>query len=829
MIYFCSQKARRARVLQCPTLNGIDYLEVASDDGSCGCGKRLLLTLLHDAQNVRLDPTQVQIAGGGAEAQVHVLSVSPGNEDSPLVVTIELDQSGDFSTYTLTLVATPGVDDPPDGFDPQLSQVDFSFKAGCPTVGDCLPDNCCPPAAASPPDINYLAKDYEGFRQVMLDRMAVLTSDWNEAHVPDIGIALVEILAYVADHLSYQQDSIGTESYLGTARSRISLRRHAKLVDYRLDEGCNARTWVYFEIADAAAQDGVCVPKGTQIFPRVPGLPCVVQSGSREAGILRQTTPAFTTLHPVTLWKDLTEMKLYTWKDANCCLPPGSTEATLLDAHDNLAKGDVLIFEEVKGPDSGDKDDADPAKRWAVMLTKVRTHDCMGRRLVDPLDGTPITRIQWSVADALPFPLCISSTTDAEHGQLPLTDVSVARGNVAPADQGLWLEWEDLGEVPVAPTTAVPQNTCSCNSTSPIEPARPRFNPQLAKSPLTFALKFTPSSASAFLTPPGSSTTVPKPELRIKDDQDQEWEVLDDLLSSDSTQNVCVVEIERDGTAFLRFGDGEYGSLPQTGTSFRAHYRTGIGTAGNVGRDALAHAIIDNLVDPNSITAVRNPLAATGGVDPESMEHIRQQAPFAFRTQLRAVTEADYGTMAAQDPSIREARGTLRWTGSWYTAFVSIDSVAENLPPALITATENRLDLLRMIGTDLDVEGAIIVGLRIEMTVCVDADHIQGDVEAAIERLLITGERCDGQPGILNPAQFTFGQTIYASPIVTAVQAVEGVTSVTLNVLQRMDDPSIDGAAQGYLTMGRLEVARCDNDPDRLDRGKLVLHMDGGK
>jgi hypothetical protein len=48
-------------------------------------------------------------------------------------------------------------------------------------------------------------------------------------------------------------------------------------------------------------------------------------------------------------------------------------------------------------------------------------------------------------------------------------------------------------------------------------------------------------------------------------------------------------------------------------------------------------------------------------------------------------------------------------------------------------------------------------------------------------------------------------------------------------VFQRMDDPSIDGAALGYLAMGRLEIARCDNDPNRLDHGIFVLHMNGGK
>ena len=267
MIYFCSQKNRRALVLQHPGLNGIDYLEV-SDAGS-ECGKQLLITLLKDGRNLNLGPAQVKITGGSPTSQVKVLSVSPGTNAAPRLVTVELAQSGDFSTYTLSLEANASTSDPPDGFDPQLSTVAFSFKAGCATVGDCVPNNCCPPNPAPEPDINYLAKDFGGFRQVMLDRLAVLTPAWTETHAADLGIALVELLAYAADHLSYQQDAVGTEAYLGTARSRISLRRHSKLVDYRIDEGSNARTWVYLK----AGQDGVAIPAGTLVFPLVPGLP----------------------------------------------------------------------------------------------------------------------------------------------------------------------------------------------------------------------------------------------------------------------------------------------------------------------------------------------------------------------------------------------------------------------------------------------------------------------------------------------------------------------------------------------------------------------------
>jgi len=979
MIYFCLQKNRRALVLQSPAnINGIDYLEVIK--GSDGCGKQLLITMLKDAGGLGLSLGNVQISGGTAASQVTAIGLTVASK----LITVELSQPGDFSTYTIALVADSSTTDPPPNIDPQLSTLSFSFKAGCPTVADCLPCNCCPPHTTPEPDINYLVKDFSGFRQVMLDRMAVLAPAWSETHESDLGIALVELLAYAADHLSYQQDAVGTEAYLGTARSRISLRRHAKLVDYQVNEGSNARTWVHMNVS----QDGVFVPAGTMVFPRVPGLRTVIQPDTTQAAILLNSPLGFATMQDALLYQEQNQINFYTWGDSDCCLANGATQATLAGTLTSLQPGSVLVFEEVIGPDTGDPEDANPNNRWAVRLTSVRTKNYLGKTLVDPLFNQPITQISWAAADALPFPLCISSTTDAPHGSVALPAVSVALGNIVPADHGVWQvqlvagtvslaassttvtgtgttftntlqvgQWlvfasdptqtayqistiagntsltlaspyagesilsttaaimENLGVVPAAPPAPVTQSGCACTCKGTPPTPLPRYYPELAQSPVTFAYPFSPSlflpgtvtvnhgsvtvsgtstsfttslrngqwlvfvldttgvpyqiksvnsdteltltegysgivsplttgalvidtdttPASAFLTPGafGSASTVP--QIAVYDDQGEQWDVLEDLLSSNNSQRVCVLEIEYTGSAFLRFGDDEYGRAPDPGMGFQVRYRVGNGTAGNIGRDSLAH-VLTNVPPPpltpplQSITAVNNPLAAAGGVDPETMDHIRQTAPFAFRTQLRAVTEDDYGTMAQQDPAISEARGTLRWTGSWYTAFVCVDSVDPSGPSsALLTATQKRLNLFRMMGVDLLVEGAVLVGLRIEMSICVDPSFFQGDVYAALMRLLTTGNQCSGELGLLNPENFTFGQTIYTSPFIATAQGVEGVTSATITVFQRMDDPSIDGASQGYLTMGRLEIARCDNDPNRLDHGILVLYMDGGK
>jgi hypothetical protein len=183
-----------------------------------------------------------------------VTSVTVEHSDDPEVddcLRVVVDKPGDFSTYRLCLVAVDAGGHPTakplHGFDPRYTCMDFSFKVGCPSDLDCKTEQAGPPEDRPEPEITYLAKDYASFRQLILDRLALLMPDWQERHVPDLGITLVELLAYAGDYLSYYQDAVATEAYLDTARQRISVRRHARLVDYFVHEGCNARAWVCVE------------------------------------------------------------------------------------------------------------------------------------------------------------------------------------------------------------------------------------------------------------------------------------------------------------------------------------------------------------------------------------------------------------------------------------------------------------------------------------------------------------------------------------------------------------------------------------------------------
>ena len=693
MIYFCAAQNRRMQVLAHPPLNGIDYLEIADAPEQT----ELLLTFLRDPAPLAITPDQVMILGGESVTDIHVTGVGPVS-GVPATLRVTVDKAGDFSTYTLLLRADSTTAEPPANVDPALALVTFSFKAGCPVTGDCNPVACCPPGSAEAPDINYLAKDYPGFLQVMLDRMAVLLPDWRERHAADMGVALVEALAYVADHISYRQDAVATEAYLGTARSRVSLRRHARLVDYRIDEGENARVWVQLQIR--AGAEGVVLPPDTLILPQVAGVPAAIDpGGALAAKLLQEESVVFATLVPVTLGASQNGISFHTWSDEACCLASGATEATLKGHLTTLASGSALLFEEVLGPVTGAPEDADRAHRWIVRLTSVHHTDRFGNAVTDPVTGEPVTDIAWDPADALPFPLCISSVTDADHGARLVHDVSIARGNLVPADHRKPGEWEELGVVPALPAAPVGGAAGSCAATAAqIRPPQPLYGPSLDRAPLTFSRDFDPAAPASMLGRPASfDAPPPKPKIEVRDDSGNLWQPEPDLLGLHSLDRGFVVEIERNGTARLRFGDGEYGAAPVPGQSFRARYHTGNGTAGNAGADTLRHVLIADA----RIAAVTNPLPAGGGRDPDTMEMIRQFAPWQFRTQLRAVTEADYGDAAMRDPAIRAARGTLRWTGSWRTGFITMDPAPRAPAPAVLAAsTLSRLELLRMAGVD---------------------------------------------------------------------------------------------------------------------------------
>jgi hypothetical protein len=832
----CRDEQRRGKVRR-ENLNGLDYLEVSDDQ------RTLTVFFLGKAPD-EIAEANVVIEGGRRVRGIKVVWIGITRQDDPELddcMQVLVDKIGDFSTYTLRLAELDGegrpADEPFHGFDPRYDRLPFSFKVGCPSDFDCAVEDSCPPIERPEPAIDYLAKDYSSFRRLMLDRLSLVAPEWRERNPADLGIALVELLAYVGDSLSYFQDAVATEAYLGTARRRVSVRRHLRLVDYRLHEGCNARAWV-------------CVDTDTDLA--VDPQELVFLAGEDDA-TAEPFEPVGT--DTIELVAAHSRIRFWTWGDRDCCLELGATAATLRDewveppepedegggpvqtyqqakpSEDGererrlrLTAGDVLVVEEVLGPRTGVEGDADRSHRHAVLLTRVTQG-------VDELYGQPVVDVEWAAADALPFSLCISST---KPDCTPVDDVSVACGNIFLVEHGRRVGPDELGTVP---TVEVPGG-CDCAG-RPAEPSvvAGRFEPPaLARSPVTFSEPLGELVSASSAIAQDARRAVPRVVLQgtpaSPHPATEDWSPALDLLAASPADRSFVVEVDDQEIARVRFGDGERGRLPSPGESFVARYRVGNGTRGNVGAERISRLVFLGETVEGASMRVSNPLPAVGGTDPEPVADAKLLGPSAFRAELRrAVTADDYARLAeCDDARLQRAAASLEWTGSWYEARVAVDPLGTEEPDAgLLGDVGARLERYRRIGHDVAVVPATYVPLDLALTVCVFEGFLRAHVELAARDVLSTRRLPDGRLGLFHPDNESFGREVALSTIVAAVQAVAGVESVIVTRLQRLDEPPAGELEQGFLRLGRAEIARLDNDPSFRERGRLTLDVRGGR
>jgi Baseplate J-like protein len=847
-LFHCCDLRRLEVLKRSGSVNAIEFLEVLDRAAPLGVPRQCTLFVRLLRPGFVLTPDNLRISGGERIRSIGILwcaaadalpaQAEPGLvdtvDDLPRTLVVRTDGSGDFSLYTFSIVANSGSNNAPAGFDPKLSSIDFSFKVECPSDFDCAQAPVCPPAFGARPDIDYLAKDYPGFRRLMLDRLSLLVPGWTERSAADIGVVLVELLAYAADNLSYRQDAIASEAYLATARRRVSVRRHARLVDYFLHEGCNARVFVHLQVI---GQD-VALARGTKLLTRTSGLDRVVAPDSRE---LRDAifggAQVFETAHSAVLDERLNRLSFYTWGDAGCCLPRGTTRATLRGHIDTLRVGDFLVFQELLSPTTFLSEDADRMHRWMVRLTQVTlSSDPSGQLFDEPPVDAPldVTEIVWDAVDALPFPLCLS--VDARPG----LEISVALGNIVLADHGLTLPIEVLGSVPdptIRLASATPSG--SCDKPAPIL-VPSRFRPALSQAPLAHGFDLAallavpigddeawwPASTLLAIDPHRATPQVVSLTGTLGTVVDS-WTPRRDLLESSAEATDFTVEVENDARARLRFGDDEHAKRPDPGTDFQAVYRVGNGVTGNVGAESIVHIVSAS----NGIfSALWNPLPGAGGVDPEDIEAARRDAPQAFRTQERAVTAADYAAAAERRPDVQRAAARFRWTGSWYTVFVTPDRYGGRPVDAPFASRIRRhLERFRMAGYDLEVNAPRYVPLDVMLHICVREDYFRADVRHAVQRVLSSDVLPDGTLGIFHPDNFSFGEPVYLSRIIAAAQAVEGVDAVQAERFQRLAHPGPTSLAEGVVAIGDLEIAQLENNPNFPESGLLELSVGGGK
>ena len=315
----------------------------------------------------------------------------------------------------------------PTGVDRAYAQVPLRGPAKHCAEGICACD-CEPTAPPEAVSLDYRRRDYQGFLRTMRERLAIIAPTWKDDNPSDFGQMLLEIFAFRGDRLSYELDHLANESYLSTAQDRESVRRHARLLDYNMHEGCAARTYLHLTVSQDFPPGGAY--RDEVLTTRVSSPPD--EAALSERFEVRGPLPAG-------LWQAHNEIAIYTWRQKSCCLAQGTTTADLVDRDLQLKAGDFLLLEEAKGSLTGSPDDRDPAKRQVVRIHSLE-------RLSDPLAPQNLLRVHWLNEDRLRFDLCLSSTHHANCTEI--SNVGVARGNIVLAQNiGTEISSESLGPI----------------------------------------------------------------------------------------------------------------------------------------------------------------------------------------------------------------------------------------------------------------------------------------------------------------------------------------------------------------------------------------------
>ncbi len=273
----------------------------------------------------------------------------------------------------------------------------------------------------------------------------------------------------------------------------------------------------------------------------------------------------------------------------------------------------------------------------------------------------------------------------------------------------------------------------------------------------------------------------------------------------------------------IRQPDGgwrRYGAVPPGGAALRmSSYRHGGGSAGNVAPRALT--ILPKPVE--GIASATNAVAATGGVESESLASARERARLEIRARTRAVTSDDFERLTlAASPQVARAVCVGPEESDPYRAVrvhvlprvESADRLleADELTPDadLMAELATTLDEYRLLGTSVKLMPVRLRGVSVVADVRAspraDLDRVQHDVAHALYVYL--NPLIGGSPA--GPADgWPLGRSLNQGELFGIVYGIPGIEFV--NILRMYETDVRTGEQSPQPTDSRLVLA-----PDEL-------------
>ena len=761
-------------------------------------GQRFVDVWLYQAPPAALaDPTRWSILTPPGAAGVAVTAAVIDGDHLRLTIA----GLPDPTRYRLEVTPPPAVE-----MDPLRLRVPVRLRPECPDLGNCFGADAVASHVAASPVHDYTARDWRSLRDALVEFHRRQRPD-ADTSIADPAITLAELFAHAGDLLHYRIDRVASEVYLPSARRRTSVSRHARLVDYLVADAVAARAHIHLSVAPGGGT--VNVQAGDRVVPA---------DDDRLAFTIELTVAAVDALG---------EIAIYDWGERGCCMPAGATNAVLVRPLPAdplgaawLGSGDRIAFEIV---DPGPETDHDAWRTRAAAWPVVDGQDAFraplpSRRgqiveltsiapIVDPLaPALDLFEVHWREPLDRPMPVSSDRTAGAP-------EVTVVRGNLVAAHHGVLV---------AGPSEAV------------LEPVSPDWADRLPAderpgTPTGYLLVGAPGGLARRHdgTPYRLDVTVSLPS-----GADVVALHTPTHLGVAPGQLAVAVEEESWRPPLARFRTGALGTDPPAGSTVSAAYEAGGGSSANLPAHSLTRlqrnaALPDAVPDWRDVAAVgaRNPVAASGGEDPEPLDRVRRGAPQAFVAEpRRAVLPGDHAAAAREVEGIDRASARRTWTGAW-PLIVTVVDVTSDEPGPVLAAVTDHLEGLRMLGQEVATVAGTGVGLVIGLEVCVVAGV---DTEQARRRILARlrpGTR--DAPGLFHPDALRLGGTIHVSTVIAAVAGVAGVDAVEVTAARRLVEPA--GTVHEVLTFASAEIPVLDDDPARPERGRIELTMRGGR
>lgn len=704
----------------------------------------------------------------------------------------------------------------------------------------------------SAPDVDYLTRDYEGYRQLLISLLDRSGTPWSERAAADIGVTLVEILANQLDHLSYAGDRVAGEAFLASARRRESIRRHAALGDYVLDRGSASSGYQHFELPEGKTlrlPAGACVAPplevGQELERRLVAhtVEDVELDARRNRFTLERSAACGSRvlhLSGSAAANDLRAIGLKPGMRLAVCGGNQRELVTVVRVQGGIVEIDealrstylagrehsVEVFGNLVPIRVGRPNDWQPSGRGGVELSEAGPHLFFPRRLEQLRalrnEVEAFRQIWGNAALLVDWWELANARVDSAVSHLRRTDPSVLGGDeLQLLDQRLTAAAQLFREILEASGCSVPQEMRPTHRVSvpSQEIALEGEEPTLWSD-----------GASSLLVQVGTGGHWTK------------WTEVEDFLESRADDRHYVVQVEHDGRVSLLFGDGTCGArLPSDGQVMVCRV-SGDWLGSNLGHDTLTvmASSVGNGLD--STLRTTNPLPTSGGRPAEPVEDVATRIELANRTLALPVTQDEYKLLLEERADVEEAlvRVTHRRTGGQQASGGSNEEPAVELtrvsrradatavrprvevalrpapdrdPRLVLRAVRDYLESARLCGTDVWVRLAEPVFVSIELVVDVHPEVSAADLRVRLrDRLLLT---------FGTEQERLLGRERTLAEIYAAVESVQGVVWSQLIGFDRASaaEPSV----QDRITPQFHQIVRCLDLPHQGSGGSITI------